>query len=181
MHEGSSTDETWLPIPGWEGWYEVSNRGGVRSVTRRAGGNGGRTVRGRVLRPHLTTRGYMQVALWAKGRSAKRLAHTLVLLAFVGPPAAGHECRHLNGVRNDNRLENLAWGDRRTNMADKYAHGTQPVGEAVLTSKLTEADVREIRRLRADGASLKAIAAKFGIDFAHVSSIARRRVWRHVA
>jgi hypothetical protein len=106
-------DERWLPIPGYEGLYEVSDMGRVRSFRRGAGG--------RMLRPGRMPAGHMSVAL---GRGNSQCVHKLVLLAFVGPAPDRHECRHLNGVPADNRLENLKWGTRGENIRDAIAHGT---------------------------------------------------------
>lgn len=68
--------------------------------------------------------GYEQVKLYEDGTHRFRRVHHLVLEAFVGPRPAGMETRHLNGVRADNRLENLAWGTPTENAADKIRHGT---------------------------------------------------------
>ena len=79
------------------------------------------TRRGRLLQPQLDTAGYLRVAL---GRHVYRRLHNLVLLAFVGPrPDGMEEIRHLNGIRTDNRLENLVYGTRSENQLDTVRHG----------------------------------------------------------
>jgi hypothetical protein len=90
------TDEVWQPVRDFEGIYEVSNMGRVRSLTRK---------------------------IIARGSS--RVAHILVCEAFHGPkPEPHHEVRHLNGNGQDNRPENLAWGTKSENRADAVRHGT---------------------------------------------------------
>lgn len=101
------TEEVWKPVVGFEGKYEASNRGRVRSLV--AG-------RPRVFKHHVNSDGYQQVALGK--RFTNIYVHSLVLEAFVGPRPEGYECDHINTVRDDNRLENLRWvtkGENRKN------------------------------------------------------------------
>ena len=106
--------EVWKPIPGYEGWYEVSDQGHVRTFRRGANG--------RLLKPGRMPQGHLSVAL---GRGNSQCVHKLVLLAFVGPAPDKHECCHNNGDPADNRLENLRWGTRSENIKDAYAHGAR--------------------------------------------------------
>src|SRR5690606_17793610 len=62
--------------------------------------------------------------LWRQGSQSSPLVHRLVLKAFDGPPPRGHEALHANGVRDDNRLENLSWGTHSENQLDQVDHGT---------------------------------------------------------
>lgn len=116
--------ERWLPIPGHDG-YEVSSLGQVRSVDRIVPHprSGQLTLRGRMLKISIagSHRGYPTVHL---GQDNTRTVHTLMALAFLGPPE-GRQVRHLNGDPHDNRLENLAYGTVEDNMADMVRHGTQ--------------------------------------------------------
>jgi DNA-binding NarL/FixJ family response regulator len=90
------------------------------------------------------------------------------------------ECRHLNGQRDDNRLENLAWGTRKENCADARAHGTArpPKGGYF---KLTDATVTEIKRLLLEGMTQRDVAARFGISQSTVSHVKLGKTWKHVA
>lgn len=118
----------WLPAVGYEGFYEVSDTGRVRSLDRleviTGSRSGVRTRRGRVLRSFPFRDGYLFVRLSRDGRSVSRSVHSLVLEAFTGLCPAGMECRHLNGDRQDDRAENLAWGTESQNTLDQVAHGT---------------------------------------------------------
>ena len=116
-----STEE-WRQIPGYEGAYEVSNRGRVRSLDRIT--DRGRKWRGRILTPAIMPSGYLIVTLWRNGKQKSALVHRLVLLGFKGLPPEGTEALHADGVRANNTPENLSWGTHSDNQLDQVAHGT---------------------------------------------------------
>lgn len=118
-------DELWRPVPGYEGAYAVSNRGRVRSITRkvRCCGGGLRTVTERVLSHYLNEHGYPCVALRRDGGLKTYSIHRLVARAFLGEPSSRQVVRHLNGNPSDNRLLNLRWGTYAENGADMARHG----------------------------------------------------------
>lgn len=176
--------EVWKSIPGFDG-YEVSDRGRVRSLPRtrvdHGGRNGGRRQRhvpGVMLRPALS-RGYWQVSLTRNAKGYTRYVHRLVLEAFVGPRPEGMECRHLNGIRTDSRLVNLAWGTTAENQADREEHGTANIGEQHPAAKLSEWDVVVIRARAGRGERHKHIADDFGISRGCVGLVCKER-WLHV-
>ena len=116
--------EQWKPVPGYEGLYSVSDHGRVRSERRVVNRRDGRTYtfRERILRSGLS-RGYACVVLCRDGTERTFKVHRLVMLAFKGPRPEGNEIRHLNGVKTDNRLENLQYGTQSENTADQVIHG----------------------------------------------------------
>lgn len=119
--------ETWRPIPGYEGSYEASDLGRVRSVERTITDRLGRSrrVRNRVLRPAVCKRGdritHLSVVL---GLGNPHHVHRLIMLAFVGPRPEGLETCHNNGDPTDNRLENLRYDTNSANHLDMQRHGT---------------------------------------------------------
>lgn len=121
----------WLPIRGYEGVYEVSNLGNVRSLDRYCNGRWPGSTRfypGRKLNPTPLryTRGpdYLVVTLRYNGSRDYKKVHHLVAEAFLGPRPEGLLIRHLNGDGGDNRAENLAYGTHAENAADAIRHGT---------------------------------------------------------
>lgn len=108
--------------------------------------------------------------------------HRLVLQAFVGPCPDGMECRHLNGDSVDNRIENLAWGTKKENIADIRRHGRSPdrSGEKSASAKLKESQVLEIRNLYSTGMRSSQIAMKYGVSKQTVIEIANGRSWRNL-
>jgi hypothetical protein len=182
--------EIWKPVAGYEGYYEVSNLGRVRSLDRYVNGiSNGLPARfrrrGRVLRPkNVGPRPYcyLGVTLAKEGDKRTRPIHVLVLETFVGPkPEAKSEGRHLNGDRANCRLDNLAWGTRAENLEDSARHGTRAAGERHGRAKLTDADVLEIRtRVAAKAETQTAIAKRMGICLSLVQKIVRRKNWKHL-
>lgn len=128
MTTESSADEAWLPIVGWEGLYEVSDQGRVRTVghwLRASRGGGMRFWSGRLRKVSVNAHGYCAVTLYHRPKSnVSQAVHRAVLEAFRGPCPDGMEARHLNGHSQDNRLVNLAWGTKSENNLDRVRHGT---------------------------------------------------------
>lgn len=119
--------ETWRPIPEWEGYYEVSDHGMIRSVDRvvpRAGTSGQR-VRGRVMKLWANDAGYLYVMGRKRGKSKRIWVHRSVLEAFVGSRPEGLVCMHLNNDPADNRMENLRWGTQQENIIQSVSEGRQ--------------------------------------------------------
>ncbi|RQT43146.1 hypothetical protein DF046_36835 [Burkholderia cepacia] len=121
--------EQWRDIPGFEGRYQVSDMGRVRSLDRRVrvvphGIETTRLVRGRILKPGPSKSGHLSVVL---GRGNTRSVHALVMLAFEGPCPEGMEVLHLNHTPSDNRRTNLKYGTRGENVAMDHAAGTRKV------------------------------------------------------
>lgn len=117
-------NERWLPIPGCEGSYEVSDHGRVRSLDRVVIDKNGRSIRlrGQILKliPHVRDQ-YPQVGLppAARGHKGGTSVHILVLEAFVGPrPSPDMDACHANDIRTDNRVSNLRWDTKTANAQD---------------------------------------------------------------
>jgi hypothetical protein len=170
--------ERWLPVPGWESLYEVSDLGRIRSLHRF-----GRGKRGGLLKPfpgHLGR--YLSVRLSRSGKHKNRLVHQLVLEAFTGPRPPGMESLHGPGGSQDNRLANLSYGTRRQNSGpDRARDGTTNRGERCGSAKLTAAIVIECRRRYAAGEeTLTAMAREHGVSIGHMSQIVSGKKWAHL-
>lgn len=122
--------EQWKAVPGYEGWYEVSDHGRVRSLDRwvhqtNQSGPYRRRLKGQMLRPCPKSY-YPNVLIRGAGKKPRSMRlHVLVLLAFVGPrPEWAVEIRHLDGDPRNNHLENLKYGTQSENALDRVLHGT---------------------------------------------------------
>lgn len=119
--------ERWRPVVGYEGLYEVSDEGRVRSLDRllpseRWGGL--RKLSGAILKPSDNGQtGHQFVRLWRDKKPCRRYVHHLVLEAFVGPRPEGLEALHQDDTPTNNRLSNLRWGTRSENLRDSVRNG----------------------------------------------------------
>ena len=134
--------EEWRPVPGYDGYYEVSNQGRVRS------GKG-------LMKPWpVNGYGHLSVDFRRVKPYRKFQVHRLVLETFVGPCPEGMECLHKNGDPSDNRLENLRWGTSSENALDTVRHGNHysaskvlcPQGHRLEPPNLVEWHVKRGRR-----------------------------------
>lgn len=142
-------EEKWLPITAFEGVYEVSSLGRVKSLARISysapkGVRIPRPVHETILKTN-SRRGYKGVTLRAGQRSKCATVHRLVCEAFHGPCPEGMQAAHLNGDKTDNRAENLKWVTPKENMAHQEMHGTKTRGEKAGRSKLFPDQVLNIR------------------------------------
>lgn len=115
--------EEWRPIRGFEGLYDVSNRGEVRSLPREVQGTRKYTTKGGPLKGSTHKSGHISVSLSIGGVRKREYIHRLVYQEFVGEIPDGMEIRHLNGVPSDNRLENLRIGTRTDQRNDDIRNG----------------------------------------------------------
>ena len=121
--------EVWQPVPGYEGLYEVSDQGRVRSLDRlvqrknRWGSLATHRLKGRVLRPGGDGSGRAQVNLSKENVSWVVTVHVLVALTFIGPRPEGHDIDHVNGDFRDNRLVNLEYVTHQENQKRAYDMG----------------------------------------------------------
>lgn len=129
-------NEEWKPVVGYEGLYEVSNRGRVRSLDRVVLMRNGyaRPLTGRVLKPGTNTSGYLQVGLRKAKTTYNAPIHRLVCEAFHGPAPEGKPwALHRDGDKSRNTPDNLYWGSPKENVADSKAAGTLKNGNVGVT------------------------------------------------
>lgn len=182
--------EEWRPVVGWERYYEVSSVGRIKRLSRIVSCNDGRTYRipEKLMSPYKEKRGgHLFIDLHVDGNDRKTQVHTLVLETFVGPKPNGTECRHLNGVPDDNRVENICWGTRQENADDRERHGVNVgcrgnvKGEVNGSAKLVTDRVLKMRALHATGKfTLASLGRIFGVSSVMVRFIVKREAWTHI-
>lgn len=177
--------EIWNDIPGYEGLYQASSLGQIRSIFRPRTSGG-------ILKPILDIGGHLQVGLYKNNKQKRLLIHRLILETFIGPCSSEMQCRHLDGNPINNRLTNLKWGTQSENQQDSIRHGTffhpdnrgSNNGHAILQ----EFDIPEIRKLLKSGRngisgrkySQEEIAKIFGVNRYTISMISTKKTWKHI-
>lgn len=179
----NTENEEWRAVPRWDGLYEVSDLGRVRSVERTRA----RVVRGRhqtvtypskLLKTPLR-QGYPVVHLSDSGRTECVYVHRAVCEAFNGP-SAGMHAAHNDGSRTNNQASNLRWATPKENSGDKVQHGTVFSRDKQPQAKLTSAALNEVLRQMDDGATNQDLALEHGITGTYAAQL-RRQYRPHLA
>jgi hypothetical protein len=184
--------EEWRSVDGYEGIYEVSDLGRLRRAYRGPKTQG----RHRLIRAYPNRNGYFFFRLSRKGTVTRRAAHSMVMLAFVGPRPDGLQVNHVDGDKGNNRLRNLEYVTRQENMRHAVRLGLierglqssairRPEcilrGESLPFSKLTDAQVREIKYRHAyEGVSQMELGRQYGVAANTINAIVNGRTWAHV-
>jgi hypothetical protein len=173
--------ETWKPVAGYEGSYEVSDRGNVRSVDRLVHFSDGRVRRykSQARTHHTDNFGYKKVTLKVNGASWRAHIHVLVAEAFIGPRPDGMVVCHCDGDHLNNRPGNLRYDTVQGNIDDTERHGTRAKGERQGAAILTADRVKAIRALRGK-LTQQDIADRFGTSKTNVCNIQRGNRWQHL-
>jgi hypothetical protein len=155
--------EEWRPVVGWEGVYDVSSHGRVRTVAT-----------GLVLKATPNSRGYLAVSLAREGKKTGKI-HVLVAAAFIGIRPCGFVINHLDGNKLNNWSSNLEY----TSQYGNYLHAVAGLLTAKNTPKLTPTDVVEIRRLKGH-VSMRLAGEMYGVGASTIRQIWDGRRWKHV-
>ncbi len=177
--------EVWRSAVGWEGLYEVSDCGRIRSVPRMICSYGGRRwiIPAAVLKAAPTHGGYLVVGFSGNGRRQTWAVHRLVALAFLWPRPEGMTINHKDGNKNNNAAVNLEYCTIGENNRHALRTGLRvnPRGSRNGSAKLTEEDVATIKRRLRNGESQRAIARDVNVCFQLVWQIKKGMIWRHVS
>jgi hypothetical protein len=167
--------EEWRPVVGYEGVYEVSNTGLVRRVHSHRKTFPAFSIM--KMRPNVN--GYPSIGLRKHGQSKMHRVHCLVLAAFVGPRPSGFHCNHKNGIKTDNRLDNVEWVTPEYNYkhSDVVLNKVQR-GSCHHNAKLCEADVVRMRTMFSSGTRIRDIAKEYRLNKTTVSDAVNGRTWK---
>jgi hypothetical protein len=161
-------EEIWKDVPNYEGVYQVSNLGRVKSL---------KWGKERILKPRYDGYGYAQVGLCKGGERKDYKVHRLMMLAFVD--ASDLQVNHINGIKADNRLVNLEYCTASENTLHAYKIGLIPKGENHGRAKLTRACVERIKYGH-QGMTQQAISEIYGVSAVQVHMIRSGKSWKHI-
>jgi len=172
--------EEWKAVPEWEGIYEVSNWGRLRSVPRVA--DSGFPVHGKIRSSSPDRNGYLKSFLCVNGSRKMKSHHRLVCSAFIGD-GLGMEANHISGIKTDNRLVNLEWVTRSENMRHAYKEGLNfaHIGESNPRSKLCDESVVAMRAKWDTGLfSMADLSREFGVAVGQIKRALSGETWSHL-
>lgn len=172
--------EQWRPVVGYEGLYEISDHGKVRSLYREGKymarwGLANMRFPAKDLSISKTRNGYCYVSLSKDGRQRKDLIHRIVMRAFVGE--SGLQVNHKDGIKENNDLRNLEYCTPGENLRHCIEILGKKRGTGSGSAKFTESDIPKIR---ADTRTLKAIAADYGVTLQAIHLVKSRKNWGHI-
>jgi len=166
--------EIFKAIKGYEGIYEISNYGNVKSFQ----GN-----KQRILKPQKWSKGYLWVCLSKNDSESKQSVSRLVASAFILNPENKPQVNHINGNKSDNILSNLEWCSQSENMKHAISLGLKKYfkGEKHSAAKLKDKDIISIRKTYGtNNYSQSQIAEIYGVSRSCISNIVSRRNWSHL-
>ena len=164
----------WKDIKGYEGHYQVSNFGKVKSIKFR---------KNRILKNLKHTNGYFIVFLCKDGIIKGQLVHRLIIEHFILNPDNKPWTNHKNGIKTDNRISNLEWVTASENQFHSYKNGLHKIHVGSgrgRVCKLNEKQVKEIRIQIKNGEKMKVLAKQFNVDDSTIGYIKRNKIWQHV-
>lgn len=170
----SDDNEEWRPVVGFEGWYEVSDLGRVRSLHRDPP---------HIMRPCPNDNGYYHFGASMPGKKKTLRVHQAVAKAFIANPLGLPDVNHLDMNKANNAASNLEWANDHSNQAHATANKVySPIFNPKRQHKLKAEQVAELRAIYARGGiTYRALGKRFGIDGGTVRKIVLRVVWREVA
>lgn len=174
--------EIWLPINGYENLYEVSNLGRIKSLPKTwITGRGTLREKPETMMKLGTVWGYLGVSLSKDKVEKSYRVHRLVADAFLNPVPNKNIVNHINGIKNDNRAENLEWCTDGENVRHALRTGLkEPLkGDKHPSCILSDEDVIRIREM-SEIHTQKEIGEKFGVDRRTVGQIINRKRWKHI-
>lgn len=160
--------EVFKDINGYEGLYQISNLGKVKSFNHGSP---------KILKSGKSTSGYSQVYLCKNKTKRQCQIHRLVAMAFIDNPDNKKDVNHINGIKTDNIVANLEWNTRAENIKHAYLIGLNKIGENHGNAKLKESQVLSILN---DNRSHSKIALDYHVSRKLISKIKSRKLWKHL-
>ena len=182
--EGEENAEQWKNIAEYEGRYQVSDHGRIRSLNRRVVRNDGVTLRlkGKIKKQGKHRQGYMLIDLSKAGEKKTYLVHRLVAEAFVDNPKDKLEVNHKDGDKKNNHARSLEWCTPQENSLHTYHTELRdrPRGELNGRSKLNRFQVKRVRLMRQLGTTYAETGRIFKLNPVTIRDVCLRKLWKHI-
>jgi len=168
--------EIWKDIEGYDGSYKVSLYGVVKSNNKFKD-----KTKFKILKSGLDKDGYLTIVLYKNKEKKNLKIHRLVAKAFIPNPENKPQVNHINGIKTDNRVENLEWCTPSENLTHAHTSGLKisVKGDKCGGAKITEEQALEIRAIGLN-MSWSKISEIYGIGRSQIQSIRKRRKWKHI-
>jgi len=170
--------EIWKDINGYEGLYQISNLGRVKSLNKLKGKN--TKTKEIIMNPSINKKGYKCIVLCKNSKQKHFRVHRLVAQSFIPNSENKKIVNHIDCNKINNHESNLEWVTHKENEIHAKANGLKPHGESHGRAKLTKQDIYKIKQLIKNNFKLKSIAFLFEISITHVSRIKNNKSWRCV-
>ncbi len=177
--------EKWKDIEGYEGKYQVSSLGRIKSLERYIDrGIKGFAKQKEIILKLRLKKGYLEVGLRSKGDKNQKflLVHRIVATAFILNPENKKTVNHKNLIKTDNRLINLEWNTQKEQISHAIESGAfKQKGDFNSKSKLTSKDVLEIRYLyKTKSKPPKELSEKYKVSKSTIHRIVTNKIWKHI-
>lgn len=188
FNEKGQKVEEWKDIPGFDGLYQASTLGNIRSLPKKLGRNmkngtlKSYFTKQRLLKPRPHRQGYVMTTLYKNGKRFDFMTHTLIAKTFIGDILKGFTVNHIDGVKNNNKVSNLEVISMRDNILHAWSKGLQKpnIGQMNGSSKLSDENVRSIKMAFLCGISVKELSDIYEVSLSCIKNIKSGRSWKHI-
>lgn len=173
-------EEYWKDIKGYEGLYQVSNLGNIKSIDRSIKRSTSlMKLKNKPISQYVGNRGYPMVSLCINGKCKRYLVHRIVAIAFLPNPLNKAYVNHIDGNKQNSNLENLEWSTPTENSIHAHKHGLANVarGERQHSSKLT---VDRVKYIRESSKTVRELSIMFNVSKQSIRDVKMKRSWKHI-
>lgn len=176
-------NEEWRELTGYKN-YQISNLGRIRSLAKVVRPSNPYLSKGKMLSQYYNDSGYLCVGISLHRKTHPERIHRLMAQAFIPNPSSLPCVLHINGIRDDNRLDNLYWGTKKDNAEDAIKHGTfqgfKNKGKIIKSTRLNESQAKMIKNALFYNAIPKELAKIFRVNIETIKRIKKCHTWKHI-